>query len=73
MFTRIVSMQLKPNTHREFIEKFEKEIVPTLKKQKGFKDQMLFVVPGGRKWSQSACGTRKRTPRPTIAPPTHKC
>ena len=30
MFTRIVSMQLKPNTHREFTEKFEKEIIPTL-------------------------------------------
>jgi len=47
MFTRMVSMQLKPNTHREFMEKFEKEIIPTLTKQKGFTDQMLFVVPGG--------------------------
>jgi heme-degrading monooxygenase HmoA len=46
MFTRIVSMQLKPNTHREFTEKFEREIVPTLQKQQGFKDEMLCVVPG---------------------------
>ena len=47
MFTRMVSMQLKPNTHREFAEKFEKEIVPTLRKQQGFQDVILFVVPGG--------------------------
>jgi len=47
MFTRMVSMQLKPNTQREFTEKFEKEIIPTLKKQPGFQDEILFVVPGG--------------------------
>lgn len=47
MFARIVSMQLKPNAHREFTERFEKEIIPTLKKQQGFRDEILFVVPGG--------------------------
>lgn len=47
MFTRMVSMQLKPNTNREFTEKFEKEIIPTLKRQQGFQDEILFVVPGG--------------------------
>jgi len=47
MFARIVSMQLKPNTQREFTEKFEKEIIPTLKKQQGFQDEILFVVSGG--------------------------
>jgi heme-degrading monooxygenase HmoA len=43
----MVSMQLKPNTNREFTEKFEKEIIPTLKRQQGFQDEILFVVPGG--------------------------
>ena len=47
MFTRIVSMQLKANKDREFTELFQKEIIPTLRKQKGFRDEMLFVVPGG--------------------------
>ena len=47
MFTRMVSMQLKPNRQREFTEKFEKEIIPTLKRQQGFQDEILFVVPGG--------------------------
>jgi len=47
MFARIVSMQLKPNTQKEFTQTFEKEIIPTLKKQQGFQDEILFVVPNG--------------------------
>jgi heme-degrading monooxygenase HmoA len=47
MFARIVSMQVKPNTHQEFTRTFENEIIPTLRKQQGFKDEMLFVIPGG--------------------------
>ena len=47
MFARIVSLQLKPNTHREFSELFDREILPTLRKQPGFKDELLFVDPGG--------------------------
>jgi hypothetical protein len=47
MFARIVSMRLKPNTHNELTETFEKQVIPTLRKQQGFKDELLFVVPGG--------------------------
>jgi heme-degrading monooxygenase HmoA len=47
MFARIVSMRLKSNTHNEFTEAFEKQVIPTLRKQQGFKDELLFVVPGG--------------------------
>jgi heme-degrading monooxygenase HmoA len=47
MFARIVSMRLKPNTHNELTEAFEKQVIPTLRKQQGFKDELLFVVPGG--------------------------
>jgi heme-degrading monooxygenase HmoA len=47
MFARIVSLQLKPNTHREFSALFDKEILPALRKQPGFKDELLFVDPGG--------------------------
>ena len=47
MFARIVSMQLKPNTQKEFTQTFEKEIIPTLKRQQGFQDEILFVVPDG--------------------------
>jgi heme-degrading monooxygenase HmoA len=47
MFARIVAMQLKPNTRQEFTQTFENQIVPTLRKQQGFADEMLFADPGG--------------------------
>ncbi|MGB2891294.1 MAG: antibiotic biosynthesis monooxygenase [Candidatus Acidiferrales bacterium] len=47
MFARIVSMQLKPNTHREFSELFDREILPTLRTQPGFRDELLVIDPGG--------------------------
>jgi hypothetical protein len=47
MFARKVSMHLKPNCAREFTDKIEKEIIPLLRKQKGFRDEITFVSPGG--------------------------
>jgi heme-degrading monooxygenase HmoA len=47
MFTRIVSMTLKPNASTEFTKMFEQKIVPMLRKEPGFQDVMVFVVPGG--------------------------
>ncbi|MGD1096710.1 MAG: hypothetical protein ABSB35_32535 [Bryobacteraceae bacterium] len=47
MFARSVSVHLKPNTVAEFTQLIEKEAVPTLRKQKGFKDAITMVVPGG--------------------------
>ncbi len=47
MFARIVSLKLRPNSYRAFSELFDKEILPTLRKQPGFRDEMLFVDPGG--------------------------
>jgi quinol monooxygenase YgiN len=49
MFARIVSTNLKPNLLKEFTDKLEKEIIPTLRKQQGFKDEIVFAVPGGTK------------------------
>jgi heme-degrading monooxygenase HmoA len=40
-------MQLKPNSNAEFTQRIEKDILPLLRKQKGFKDEITFVVPGG--------------------------
>jgi len=47
MFARTISMQVKPNSHKQFTDMFENEIIPTLRKQTGFKDEMLLGVPGG--------------------------
>ena len=47
MFARQVSMRLKPNSNKAFTDTIEKEIIPILRKQKGFQDEITFVVPGG--------------------------
>jgi len=47
MFARNVSLHLKPNTLSEFTRIFEKEVTPMLRKQKGFRDEIAFAVPGG--------------------------
>jgi heme-degrading monooxygenase HmoA len=40
-------MQLKSNSIAEFTKTIEKDILPLLRKQKGFQDEITFVVPGG--------------------------
>ena len=45
MYARKVSLNLKPNSAAEFTQKLEKEIIPMLQKQKGFKDEISFVGP----------------------------
>ena len=47
MFARIVSMRLKPNSMAEFTQTIEKRILPILRKQKGFRDEITFIPPGG--------------------------
>ena len=46
MFARHVTMHLKPNTRVEFTQAIEKEIVPLLRKQHGFQDEIVFISPG---------------------------
>jgi heme-degrading monooxygenase HmoA len=45
MYARRVSMHLKPNKAAEFTQKLEKEIIPLLQKQRGFKDEITFFGP----------------------------
>lgn len=47
MFTRRVSMHLKSNSVGEFTRTLEKEIIPLLRKQKGFQDEITFVSSTG--------------------------
>ena len=47
MFARNVSLRLKPNTRSEFTRIFDKEVLPMLRKQNGFRDELTFAVPGG--------------------------
>ncbi len=48
MFARTVRMQLKPNSGPEFTLMVEREIIPLLRKQQGFKDEITFVPSGGK-------------------------
>jgi hypothetical protein len=45
MFTRHVVVQLKPKTAPEFTRLIEKEVIPMLRKQKGFLDELTFISP----------------------------
>ena len=47
MFARSVSIRLKPNSVAAFTQTVEKEILPVLRKQKGFEDELTFIVSGG--------------------------
>src|SRR5207237_10792268 len=48
MFARRVYMHLRPNSVAEFTQRLEKDILPLLRKQKGFQDEITFVGHGGR-------------------------
>ena len=45
MFARSVSIRLKPNSIGQFTQMIDKETLPLLRKQKGFRDEMTLVVP----------------------------
>jgi quinol monooxygenase YgiN len=47
VFARSVSMNLKPNSVAEFNRAMEKEILPLLKKQTGFRDELVLVSSNG--------------------------
>jgi len=48
MFARNVAFTLKPSTTaRQFAQIFDKEVLPMLKKQKGFQDEITFTSPSG--------------------------
>ena len=45
MYTRNVSMKLKADSAKEFTRMLENEVIPMLRKQKGFKDEITLVAP----------------------------
>lgn len=48
MFSRIVTMHLKPNNVVQLTKTVEEHVLPLLRKQEGFKDAIFFVSPDGR-------------------------
>jgi hypothetical protein len=47
MFARNVSFHLKSNMLSDYTRTFDKDILPLLRKQNGFKDELTFSGPGG--------------------------
>jgi hypothetical protein len=47
MFARRVSFHLKPGRAAEFTQILDKNVIPVLRKQKGFQDEIAFVAQGG--------------------------
>jgi hypothetical protein len=47
MFARAVSFHLKPGRAAEFTQLLDKDIIPVLRKQKGFQDEIALIAPGG--------------------------
>ena len=43
MFARKVSVRLKPDAAGQFIQKMENEVIPMLRKQKGFLDELTLI------------------------------
>ena len=47
MYARNVTLHLKANTAPEFTRTLETDVLPLLRKQNGFKDEITFVAPDG--------------------------
>jgi len=45
MFARRLSVQLQPNKFAAFTKTLENEVIPLLRKQPGFKDEITFAGP----------------------------
>jgi len=46
MFARKVSLLLKPGSVAKFSLLMETEVIPKLRKQNGFQDEVTFLTPG---------------------------
>jgi len=47
MFARNVSIHLKSNMLSDYTRAFDKDVLPLLRKQNGFKDEITLARPGG--------------------------
>ena len=47
MFARNISIHLKSNMLSDYTRAFDKEVLPLLRKQNGFKDEITLAGPGG--------------------------
>jgi hypothetical protein len=73
MFSRHVSIHLKSNNLSDYTRTFEKDVLPLLRKQNGFKDEITFAGPGGVDVTAISLWENKTMPKPTTPMPIRKC
>jgi hypothetical protein len=47
MFAQTVQFRIKPHFIKELTQIFDREIIPLMRKQEGFQDEMTFIVSSG--------------------------
>jgi hypothetical protein len=57
MFARSVSFHLKLGRAGEFTRLLDQDVIPVLRKQKGFQDEISLLAAGGGEAVGIACGT----------------
>jgi hypothetical protein len=59
LYARIVNLNLKPNQLKNFQDVLDKHVIPLLRKQTGFKDEITFAGPGGTELRTISCWETK--------------
>ena len=49
MYARNLAIHLKPSAGPEFTKTIERDVLPVLRKQNGFKDELTFMKPDGKR------------------------
>jgi len=62
-------MQLKPGSITRFSLLMEQQVIPKLRKQNGFEDEITFFTPGRDAVFGISFGKRQNIGRPTTAEP----
>ena len=73
MFARNVSFHLKSNMLADYTRTFDKDILPLLRRQNGFKDEITFSAPDGVNVTAISFGTTKPAQMLMAAILTPKC
>jgi heme-degrading monooxygenase HmoA len=61
LFARIVKINLKTNRTNDFNQAFEKLVLPMLRKEKGFQDEIMFAGPSGTEMVSISLWDRKES------------
>ncbi len=73
MYARNVTFRVKANMQSDYTNTFENQVLPLLRKQKGFKEEITLCNPARRMRFQSVCGSTRAMPTITTPASTLKC